>query len=389
MKPFCKRLLSLLLLIQGAVVPSFAQTDSVPPFQHHGYLKLIPTVAFRDRADSVFSEQYIHHRSSFRYKTASGTEWRADMRNRVYYGELVRMQPEFADIIDDDTGLVRLSVRWIDEPGLLVYSSIDRLTFTLDRTRFRLVLGRQRINWGMTTVWNPNDLFNAWNYLDFDYEERPGSDAVRLKLFPSNTTSLELAWSPADRIDRQIAGLLWQFNRSAFDFQVLAGQYREDLVLGGGFAGNLGEAGFRGEVTAFRPTTRTDASAALSASINLDRTFRNDWYCSISALYNSMASPGVVSLSSRFRERVSPRQLMPWKWNVYAQALKHVSPPVSLSLGVTWSPTEQSTVFLPALSWAVSNEVDLDLIGQSFFTIQDSRYRTAGTSLFIRTRISY
>ena len=35
----------------------------------------------------------------------------------------------------------------------------------------------------MNLVWNPNDLFNAFSFVDFDYEERPGSDALRIQKY--------------------------------------------------------------------------------------------------------------------------------------------------------------------------------------------------------------
>lgn len=32
-------------------------------------------------------------------------------------------------------------------------------------------------------AWNPNDWFNTYNYFDFDYEERPGTDAIRVRVY--------------------------------------------------------------------------------------------------------------------------------------------------------------------------------------------------------------
>ena len=58
---------------------------------------------------------------------------------------------------------------------------------------FRQGSDRQRINWGQTLVWNPNDIFNAYSYFDFDYIERPGSDAIRLQYYPDYSSAIEMA----------------------------------------------------------------------------------------------------------------------------------------------------------------------------------------------------
>ena len=54
-----------------------------------------------------------------------------------------------------------------------------------NKINFRI--GRQRINWGTTTIWNPNDIFNAYNFLDFDYEERPGMDGGKFQYIFNNS----------------------------------------------------------------------------------------------------------------------------------------------------------------------------------------------------------
>ncbi|MCG8318265.1 MAG: hypothetical protein MI921_02070 [Cytophagales bacterium] len=51
------------------------------------------------------------------------------------------------------------------------------------------VIGKHRINWGKSYVWNPNDVFNAYSFFDFDYEERRGTDALLIKYTTSPFSS--------------------------------------------------------------------------------------------------------------------------------------------------------------------------------------------------------
>lgn len=365
-------------------------TKGIVTKELHGYMKFIPSVYFQDRADSVFSEGFLHNRINLKISDGKGLQFRAEMRNRLYYGEVVRMQPQFGSIVDDDTGWVRMAVLWVDQPGFVLLSNIDRLQVSYDAGRYSLVLGRQRINWGINTLWNPNDLFNAWNFLDFDYEERPGTDAIRLRYNASETASLELAYSPAESVENHTAAMLWRFNRSRFDYQLLAGKYKHDLVLGGGFAGHIRQTGFKGEVSWFNPLYGgLYGGQTIAASIEFDRTFKNDWYLNTAVLHNRVEDDFDLTLAGIYRSRVSPRQLMPWSWNFSISALKQISPPISASLGLVFSPEDASTILLPGLNWNVADNFYIDLIGQSFFSRQASNYQVIVNSLYLRIQLRY
>jgi hypothetical protein len=356
----------------------------------HGYLKFLPSVFFRNRADSLFSEGFLHNRMNFRLNNGKGLTLRAEMRNRLFYGEVVRLQPGFAQSIDDDTGLVRLSVLWADEPGFVFHSTFDRLLFQIDREKYSITIGRQRVNWGINTIWNPNDIFNAWNFLDFDYEERPGSDAIRVRYFNSSFTSLEFAWSPAKDFNGHTAALLYRFNSKRFDWQVLAGKYKEDFTAGAGFAGHIGKAGFKGEASCFYPyDPDSPLDPSWSASLTLDRTLQKDWYLSGAVLYNTNEQDFTIDVVGTNRNRISARQLMPWRWNFYGSAMKQITPPFSAGMAVSFSPTEMSTIFLPTLSWSVSDNFDLDVIGQSFFNNSSGTYAAVVNSIYLRMRMSF
>ncbi len=91
------------------------------------------------------------------------------------------------------TGWIDMSWNIVDENSFFLNTTIDRLWLDLNFNKFQARIGRQRINWGQTFVWNPNDIFNAYSFFDFDYTERPGSDAIRLQYYPSFSSAIELA----------------------------------------------------------------------------------------------------------------------------------------------------------------------------------------------------
>ncbi len=125
--------------------------------------------------------------------------------------------------------------------------------------------GRQRINWGQTLVWNPNDIFNSYSYFEVDYPERPGSDAIRVQYYTGNASTIELA-AKIDSANRVTAAAYFRFNTLGFDIQFLGGLYQEeDLVLGTGWSGNLGPTCFPGRNELFQGPGSFQGHHGLSA----------------------------------------------------------------------------------------------------------------------------
>ena len=97
---------------------------------------------------------------------------------------------------------------------------------------WELTIGRQRINWGVNLAFNPNDLFNAYSLIDFDYQERPGVDAVRFQYYGDDMSSFEGAVQIGNSLDSSLIAGLWKFNKWKYDFQFLAANYFKDIAVG-------------------------------------------------------------------------------------------------------------------------------------------------------------
>jgi len=132
-------------------------------------------------------------------------------------------------------------------------STIDRALINYSKGKWDITLGRQRVNWGMNLVWNPNDIFNTYNFLDFDYEERPGSDALRVQYYLGDFSKIEVSAKKGRSKDDYIIAGMYKFNISSYDIQFITGVYQKDWMFGAGWAGNLKDAGFKGEISYFVP----------------------------------------------------------------------------------------------------------------------------------------
>ena len=218
-------IISLLLFLVSFNLAN-AQIDSAKhgkKFTVNGYVKYLEEVSFAGNATQLETVDLLHNRLNFRYQPDSNFNFRLEVRNRIYYGALVQNYPNFAALETTNYETFDLSKNWVNQNAVLVNSTIDRASAEYLNGKWDVILGRQRINWGINTVWTPNDIFNTFNYFDFDYEERPGTDAARVQYNFTPSSYLDLAFSPGKIPQQNVEALMYHFNNWGYDFQVFSG----------------------------------------------------------------------------------------------------------------------------------------------------------------------
>ncbi|QEC69181.1 hypothetical protein FRZ67_18380 [Panacibacter ginsenosidivorans] len=387
-----KQILILFLLVFCAT-KIFSQDDGIEKpkwLEFHGYVKDLQSVSFGGAGDSLTSSNLIHNRLNFKFNISSKISGRLEIRNRIFYGEQIAQIPGFGKIINQYPGYFNLSKLWVDDSNFVVQSVIDRMLLQYSTDKWDIKIGRQRINWGINNVWNPNDIFNAYNFLDFDYEERPGNDAIRIQHFLKDNSTIEFAYKPGKEKDQTIAAALYKFNKSKYDIQFLGGIFNTDVVAGTGWAGSIKDAGFKGEVSYFHPRQKfTDSFGVVTASMMTDYTFKKNWYGIFSFLFNSeplnMFNPDVKILNFN----LTAKNLFPFRYSFYAGAIKSFTPVTSMNIAIVYSPTNNTLIFFPSFAWNAAKNLDLDLTAQSFFASENGSYQTQGTTIYLRGRWSF
>ena len=359
-----------------------------------GYVKHMQTVNFLDGFDSMLVDNLLHNRLNFEWFPEEAWEVRVDVRNRIFYGDLVRLVPGYGNFIDNNNDYFDLSVLPINQRTLVFHSMIDRAYLRWSKDKWEVTAGRQRINWGISTAWNPNDIFNAYSFFDFDYEERPGADALRLVYYTGFASSVEVAANAADNIEDWVAAGRWKFNWRNYDYQLISGIARGDLVLGGGWAGNLGQAGFKGEASYFLPFREDDhREAVFSATAAVDYSFSNSLYLYGSYLYNSggqnESSGEVLSLTAVSAQRVSARNLIPYRHTLFVQSSYPFHPLFSAGLAGMYFPGAGAAFVNPSLMYSISESWSLDLIGQLFFLNGQQSVPSTAKLIYLRFKWSF
>ena len=361
-----------------------------------GYVKQLQTIYLTD-LDNVILDNLIHHRLNFQWYINDNFNFKADMRNRIFYGNQVQLvnqlQPmRFADQINDaNNDVLDLSAIVLDRDAIVMHTMIDRLYLDYAKNNWEVRLGRQRINWGINLAWNPNDIFNTYSFFDFDYEERPGSDALKIQYNTGYASNVQLAIKAFTEVEDIVAAGFWQTNKWNTDFQFLGGVFHEDIVIGGGWAGSLKSAGFKGEVTAFMPYDNLGDSVEVAATLGLDYLFSNSTYLYAGFLFSSTGETSGDILNTFGTNAVqNAKNLYPYKYSLLTQVMYPFTPIFSGGLSFIYSPSEDNAMFMnPTFTLSIKENWDLDFVGQLFFMNDGTDYTMPLAATFVRVKWSY
>jgi len=360
-----------------------------------GYVKGMTAMQTIDDGGMAI-ENTLHNRFDLNWYINDSFTITAGLRNRIIAGNNVTIIPDYADYVGRDVGYFDLSWVWADKNSWIGVSQLDRLMIDYTTGNFQATIGRQRINWGQTFVWNPNDLFNTYSYFDFDYEEKPGSDAVRLQYYIGESSKIELSTS-INSDDKITSALLYRFNTHGFDIQFLGGVFTEsDYIIGGGWSGSIAGGGFSGEMTYYHPMEDlSDENGTITATLHYDYTFSNSLNLQFEMLYNGFGADDMSGgLGEVLFMDLSPKNLFPTKVALFGSGAYQLSPLVYLMLAGMYGPEGNFIYVGPTITYSMSDSMELAAIGQyySMDKIKDAEGKSlpnSGTALFVRLKWSF
>lgn len=374
----------ILLVLCSFLFVEQAQGWDNSPFRLRGYIKGMPSVQFDDEFSNSSFGNLIHNRLNFRWDISGSMDFLIEGRNRLFYNEMFDDFPLVKNIFEHDDGLVDMSWVWLSDGGWLGHTMIDRFYIGWRTSNWRVRLGRQRVNWGINLVSNPNDLFNVFSFFDFDYVERPGSDAVRIQHYFGFMSSVEVAVSPAKHSEDMVAAAKLGVNRWQYDFQAIAGYYRNRFAVGGGWAGNLGTAGFKGEVTWFYDLEEKPGikRSNMVAATGIDYMFGNGTFGVVEFLYNGgyERDPDAAFLIT---EPLRPDNIMFSEFAVTVSADHPFLPIFSGGIAVMALPDIDALFFMPNIKYSIMTDLDFEAVAQVFVGGKGTIFEAAGSAWYV------
>jgi len=362
----------------------------------NGYVKYMPSVLFLHApAKLMLQDNLVHNRLNFKWYISKAFTFKMDLRTRLFFGEVVKQTPNYADLVKNANRSANgyedyLSWILLDENAAVIHSTIDRLYLQYSKDKWDITLGRQRINWGINTIWNPNDIFNTYSFTDFDYEERPGSDALRIQYFTGVASRIEFAAKVFTKWEKATAAFLWKTNKWNYDFQLLGGLLGQDIVVGGGWAGNIKLVGFKGELAYFYNFADTTTQRhSFSATVSFDYIFPSKTYLNGGLLYNmnGLLSSNTTAL---FSLQPSPKNLYPYRYSVFLSVMHPFTERFSGALTMIYSPGESHALFVtPTFTYTIDERWDIALVGQIALQREAPWYVSPTQAIFLRIKLSF
>lgn len=375
-----KRAFQILCMYSGVIL--LCPILAIGQFQYKGYVKELGAFSLSNDLATIRYDNIVHHRLETVWYAGDGFSIRADVRNRWISGYTAREIPSYGELIGTDPGVVDLSHNWIDRRGHVLNSAIDRLHASWEGDAWEVHVGRQRMNWGKSMVWNPNDLFNTYAWLDFDYEERPGTDAVRIQHNWGFASSVELGYRMARDLDRTVVAGMWRGNTGTYDWQGIAGYYGGDWVVGGGWSGYIKSSGFKGEASLFLP------DGTLTASIGGDHMLNNGVYVSGELLYNGGFEDQLGSETSLFLPPTADNLFIA-KTGYFVNASASPHPLVSAGVGLMGSFTRSVHILIPQVSYSVAENLDFLVLAQLLRGRSLQHLTDTPNGVYLRLKWSY
>ncbi|MBU1220288.1 hypothetical protein KKF34_01200 [Myxococcota bacterium] len=169
-----------------------------------------------------------------------------------------------------------------DDPDFFLSGLVDRAFFKFKLGKFDFIVGRQPIGLGVGYIWQPADLMGTFSPIEMDKEYKPGVDAIRINLSPGKFTEISIigvaggppcrhiSWPTAANPllpsvwqtptgnscspgqvrygqDHSSAAIRARTTMKEWDFGILGGYVRGDLIAGLFTSGAIGKFNLKAE----------------------------------------------------------------------------------------------------------------------------------------------
>ena len=353
----------------------------------------------------------LHTRQNLRYYLGNATMG-VELKTRLFNGDAVQAMRSQTDQLGGNRALFNWEHAFVDENRTLLVSTIDRTWIDLYAGDWQVTIGRQRIAWGSTQVWNPTDIFNPSSPIDFDNEEKPGSDGVRIQRYLGTNSKLEFAFATSsleNEREMTVAGRV-VINAFDYDWSLLMGSHLDHSIVGGGFEGDLFGGGFRGEVLytiqreaevlqvmhspSYYPLVMPSGYVRrfgnyVRFALDGDYTFPNSFYLHGGVRYNKNgATEDAGALLNQYYSFEQQWQ-SPARWSLFGQIGGNPTALMRTDLMAILNPLDSSWYAGPTITYSVITNLDLTLTGLIFEGDTNTEFGGQGAIYMGRLKYSF
>lgn len=291
-----------------------------------------------------------------------------------------------------------LDLQWtlVDKEHVLWQHRFDRLKVSWRPNRkLELSAGRQAVSWATTLFLTPADPFSPFNPADPFRVFRAGVDTVRLRVYPSALSEVDLVVRPTN--NEHLGEEMTSLGRGmavveSWEVSGWGGSLYGDMTGAFGVAGALGAIAVRGEGV----VRRVDEQTVFRGTIGIDRQIAvngNDMYFVLEYQHDGLAAAGADDYVELFQTEPFLRgelQVL-GRHETALQASYQIHPLWSIAGMWLWNLSDKSTLVSPSIAYSAGDEVSVS--GGLFFGFGDdepttanplpSEYGAAGATVFV------
>ena len=300
------------------------------------------------------------------------------------------------DGADDSRRLFDLTRVVSDRADHRLYHRLDRLSLSFRPPWGTVTLGRQALTWGNGLIFNPMDLFNPFAPTDVVRDYKVGDDMAVVQIDLGGGGDLQVLYVPRRPADG--ADPAWDASSLAakahgfagrIEFDLMAARHYRDIVLGGGLAGEVGDAAWRADTVWTLPGADCDGRSYLSFVVNLDYSWtwhQRNWYGLVEYLHNDLGGTDYASapFEPRIGDRLARGELFGLGRDYLALQLRwEIHPLLNLYLTPITNLADPSGLVQPYLVWDVTQNLRATAGAVAYWGASETEYggyRLAGTA---------
>jgi hypothetical protein len=327
----------------------------------------------------IFFSDSIDFETHYELVYLTGDTWRRGQQlDEVFPGLLENVGLQVR-AIEDDRRLFDLTSAIDEDDNYILYHRLDRLVLTFKPDWGVLRLGRQAVTWGNGLLFNPMDLFNPFAPTDIERDYKVGDDLLSVQRPIGETGNLQFLVVPRRNPDTRdvewdhssLAGK-YHFATGTVETDLMAALHYEDLVLGVGNVGYLGDAVWRVDVTlTFQDEGKRDNYLSLVANIDYSWVWAGkNFYGLVEYFFSGLGDDNYSKniLDPDFTERFDRGELFTLGRNYLSATIQiEIHPLVNFYLTLINNLEDPSGIFQPRLIWNALDNLQITLGGSFYY----------------------
>ena len=401
-KPKIQTIFFIFFLALILLLPLFSSADGLPPIS--GQLKFSGNVSYQD-SDSIYTVVgdgiYLDGQTDLRLKnTFYFTEWGYILTHyeAVFAGgDTRRKTNELLDLIaipgardilspntiEDDRRLMDLTRVVSDEKGYTGYHRLDRFALGIRHKKGSIVIGRQAQTWGNGMIFNPMDLFNPFSPTDVQRDYKMGDDMASVLFSTGELGDIQFLAVPRRDFDHDIKwdessmAAKWHIPVKTVEMNIMAARHYEDVVMGLGSTGYIGNAAWRmdGTWTFLKndpnPLEKKENYFSFVANVDYSLVWGGkNFYGFLEFYHNGLGRSDYIDafFDGNVMERLSRGELFTLGENYLSALVQCELHPLSnVYCTVIENLRDPSGIILPRALWDIRENLQITL-GATFFT---------------------